>query len=61
MNNSDEKQISYDIAYMWNLIIIQTKSIYKTETESQTYKTTLWSSTGAMEGQSWGIELTDTN
>lgn len=37
------------------------KSIYKTETESQTYKTISSLSQGAMEGQSQGIALTDTN
>ena len=31
-----ERQLSYDIAYMWNLENITNESIYKTETDSQT-------------------------
>ena len=30
------RQISYDIAYMWNLKYDTTELIYKTETDSQT-------------------------
>ena len=37
------------------------KSINKTETELQTYKTISWLSKGAMEGQSQGIAVTGTN
>ena len=38
-----EGQISYDIAYMWNLKKNGTNEpIYKTEIESQTQKTNLW-------------------
>ena len=34
-----EKQISYDIAYMWNIKKKDTNElIYKTETDSQTYR-----------------------
>ena len=34
-----EKQMSYDIAYMWNLKKNDTNElIYKTETDSQTYR-----------------------
>ena len=37
-----EWQISYAITYMWNLKYDTSKLIYKTETDSQTYKTMLW-------------------
>ena len=30
-----EKQISYDITYMWNLKYDTNKPVYKTETDSQ--------------------------
>ena len=40
---SRERQISYDITYMWNLKKYGTNElIYKTEIESQIYKTNLW-------------------
>ena len=41
-----ERQISYDITYMWNLKNDTHELIYKTETDSQTYKTNLWLPTG---------------
>ena len=34
-----ERQISYDITYMWNLKYDTNELIYKTETDSQTQKT----------------------
>ena len=37
-----ERQISYDIAHMWNLKYDTNELIYKTETDSQTQKTNLW-------------------
>ena len=38
-----ERQISYDITYMWNLKKNDTNElIYKTETDSHTLKTNLW-------------------
>ena len=38
-----ERQISYDITSMWNIIKTYTKElIYKTETSSQTSKAILW-------------------
>ena len=37
-----ERQISYDITYMWNLKYDTNELIYKTETDSQTWKTNLW-------------------
>ena len=35
-----ERQIPYDVTYMWNLKYDTNEPIY--ETESQTYKTDLW-------------------
>ena len=40
-----ERQIPYDITYMWNLKYDTNNAdelIYKTETDSQTWKTSLW-------------------
>ena len=37
-----ERQILYDITYMWNLKNNTNESIYKIETDSQTLKTNLW-------------------
>ena len=37
-----ERQISYDITYMWNLKNDTNELIYKTETDSQTSETNLW-------------------
>ena len=38
-----ERQISYDITYMWDLKKNDTNElIYKTEADSQTQKTNLW-------------------
>ena len=45
-----QRQI-YDITYMWNLKNDTNELIYKTETESQTEKTNLWSS----KWRGWGI------
>ena len=36
-----ERQISYDITYMWNLKNDTNELIYKTETDAQTQKTNL--------------------
>ena len=36
-----ERQIPYDITYMWNLKYDTNELIYKTETDSQTSKTSL--------------------
>ena len=41
-----ERQIPYDITYMWNLKYDTNELIYKTETDSQTKKTNLWSPKG---------------
>ena len=37
-----ERQIPYDITYMWNPKYDTSEHIYKTETDSQTQKTNLW-------------------
>ena len=37
-----ERQIPYDINYMWNLKYDTNEHIYKTETHSQTQRTDLW-------------------
>ena len=37
-----EKDISYDIVYMWNIELGINEFIYKTEIESQMQKTDLW-------------------
>ena len=37
-----QRQISYDITYMWNLQSGTSEFTYKTETDSQTQKTNLW-------------------
>ena len=36
------RQVPYDITYMWDLNYDATELIYKTETDSQTQKTSLW-------------------
>ena len=46
-----QRQIAYDITYMWNLKILYTNElIYKTETDSQTSKTNLWLPKGKCQG-----------
>ena len=37
-----ERQIPYDIIYMWNLKYDTNEHIYKTETDSLTQRTNLW-------------------
>ena len=53
-----ERQISYAISYMWNLIKNDTKELfYKTETNSQVSKPILWLPTTSetVEGRKeWG-------
>ena len=41
MKSDSERQISYDITYMWNLKYDTNELIYKTEIDSQTEKTDL--------------------
>ena len=40
--SDSERQTSYGITYMWNLIYDRNELIYKTEIDSQTEKTGLW-------------------
>ena len=40
--NQTERQMSYDITYMWNLKYDTNEPIYEAETDSQTQKTNLW-------------------
>ena len=43
LNEVNQRQISYDIAYVWNLKKNYTNElIYKTETDPQTQTTNLW-------------------
>ena len=44
-----ERQISYDITYMWNLKYDTNELIYKTETDSQIQKSNM-----ATKGEMWG-------
>ena len=37
-----ERQIPYDITYMWNLKSDTNELIFKIKTDSQTYRTDLW-------------------
>ena len=37
-----QRQIPYDIAYIWNLKCDTNEPIYKAETDSQTERTDLW-------------------
>ena len=47
-----ERQISYDITYIWNLKKIDTNElIYKTEVDPQTSKTNLWLPKGKVGGE----------
>ena len=41
-----ERQIPYNITYMWNIKYDTNKCIYKTEANSQTQRTDLWLSRG---------------
>ena len=48
--SDSERQISPDITYMWNLKNDTNEPAYKTETDSQTYKTNLWLLKGRVGG-----------
>ena len=41
-----ERQILYDITYMWNLKYDTNELIQKTKTDSEIYKTNLWLARG---------------
>ena len=40
--SQQERQIPYDITYMWNLKYGTNELTYKAETDSQTWRTDLW-------------------
>ena len=42
LSEASQKQISYNITYMWNLNNDTNELIYKTETDSEIQKTNLW-------------------
>ena len=42
LSEVSQRQISYFIAYVWNINSDINKLIYKTEVDSQTQKTNLW-------------------
>ena len=46
MKSDKERQILYDITYLWKLKNNTNELIYTTETDSQAYKTNLWLPTG---------------
>ena len=48
-SKSEEKQIPYDVTYMWILKYGTNELIYETETEPQTQRTDLW-----LPRESWG-------
>ena len=50
-----ERQISYDITFMWNLKNYTNELIYKTETDSQTQKTNSWLPKGKWERDKLGV------
>ena len=46
MKSDRERQIAYDITYMWNLKYSTNELIQLRETDSQTQRTDLWLPTG---------------
>ena len=42
LSQARKRQIPYDITYMWNLKYGKNEPIYKTETDSQTWRTDWW-------------------
>ena len=56
--SSKEKEIPYDITYMWNLQYDTNKLIYETVIDAQTQRTHLWlpRERGAREGMEWEFE-----
>ena len=58
-----ERQIPYDITYMWNIKYDTNEPIYKRETASQTWKKHLWLPRGRGEEAGWteSLGLVDTN
>ena len=64
-NKSDrERQIPYDITYMWNLKYDTNQYTYKTKTDSQTQRTVLWVPRWEEEvgrGRNGGLGLAEAN
>ena len=58
-----ERQIPYDITYMWNLKYDTNEHIYETETDSKTQRIDLWLPRGRGGGEGWigGLGLADAN
>ena len=58
-----ERQILYDLTYMWNLKYGKNEPINKTQTDSQTQGIYLWLPEGSGEGEVWtgSLGLVDTN
>ena len=57
-----ERQIPYDITYMWNLKYSTNEPLYKKETDSQTYRTDLWLPSGKGKGgRTESLRLADVN
>ena len=54
-----ERQMLYDVIYIWNLKNNTDESVYKTETESQTQKTNSWlpKGRGREGGTSWKYRI----
>ena len=51
-----EKQIPYDVTYVWNLTFGRNEPVYKTETDSQTQRTDLRLPSGrGMGGMKWEV------
>ena len=58
MKSDRERQIPYDITYMWNLKYDTNELIYETETGSQTQRTDLWlPRAGGGVGKEWEFEI----
>ena len=58
-----ERQIPYDIPYMWNLKYGMDEPIYRTETNLLTWRTDLWLPRGRGKGVGWtgSLGLVDAN
>ena len=61
MKKEKEGQIPYDITYMWNLKFGTNEPMYRTETDSQTWRTDLWLPRGQGVGRMGSLRLVDTN
>ena len=49
-----ERQIPYNITYIWNVIHGTNEPIYRKETNSQTWRTDLWLPRGRGRREEWG-------